>query len=148
MSPDSSQILFNGSFPAEVTALPRIKSDILGSARQFGWSGDNLGRLELVLEEGACNIIHHAYQEKTGQIKISLVAVDDRLLLILQDKGIPFDPTSASVPDLNEVPEKRSIGGLGIHLMKSVAEKMEYRRDRDRNVLEITLNQKCQDDEP
>jgi serine/threonine-protein kinase RsbW len=141
MVPDGRRILFLRSFPADFAALPQIRSEVLDAARQAGWGGDNLGRLELVLEEGALNIISHAYPDRTGEIEITLIALGAGLLLRLEDGGIPFDPVSAPVPDLGTAMEERPIGGLGIHLMKSIAEGMEYRRESERNVLDIMLKQ-------
>jgi len=143
--PGSSQCLFNRNYPAEIAALPRIKSEVLDAARQSGWSGDNLGHLELVLEEGAVNIINHAYPENNGEIVITLIAVEGGLILRLQDSGIPFDPASISVPSLDAVAEDRPMGGLGIHLMKSIADGIEYRRENDRNTLDILLKSSCKD---
>jgi anti-sigma regulatory factor (Ser/Thr protein kinase) len=142
MLPDHPKILFQNSFTAEIAALPLIKSDVVDAARQTGWSSDNLGRLELVLEEGALNIIRYAYPETIGEIVITLIALEGGMLLRLEDSGIPFNPVSVPSPDLKAAPEERPIGGLGIHLMKSIADGMEYRRTSKRNILDIILNQK------
>ena len=143
--PGSSHCLFNRNYPAEIAALPRIKSEVLDVARQSGWSGDNLGHLELVLEEAAVNIINHAYPENNGEIVITLIAVEGGLILRLQDAGIPFDPASISVPSLDAAAEDRPMGGLGIHLMKSIADGIEYRRENNRNTLDILLKSSCKD---
>ena len=139
ISPRNSQFIFNRIYPAEMTALPRIMSEVLDAAQQSGWHGDNLGHLELVLEEGVVNIINHAYQENSGEVVVSLIAVEGGVMLRLEDAGIPFDPASISVSDLDAAAEERPIGGLGIHLMKSIADSIEYRRQNDRNTLDILL---------
>lgn len=143
--PGSSHCLFNRTYPAEIAALPRIKSEVLDIARQSGWSGDNLGHLELVLEEAAVNIINHAYPENNGEIVITLIAVEGGLILRLQDAGIPFDPASISVPSLDAAAEDRPMGGLGIHLMNSIADGIEYRRENDLNTLDVLLKSSCKD---
>ncbi len=145
ISPRNSQLIFNRNYPAEIAALPLIKSEVLGAAQQSGWSGDNLGHLELVLEEGAVNIIKHAYPENSGEIVVTLIAVEGGLILRLQDFGIPFDPASISVSGLDAATEDRPMGGLGIHLMKSIADGIEYRRENDRNTLDILLKSRCKD---
>lgn len=142
MASDTSHTLFKQSFPAEFASLPRIKSDLLDVAQRAGWSGDNLGRLELVLEEGALNIINYAYPDGIGEIGITVAAVGGGLLLRLEDSGIPFDPFSAPLPDLGAAAEDRPVGGLGVYLMKSIADGMEYRREGEKNVLDITLKLK------
>ncbi len=135
----SNNTIYHKSYPAELDSLAQIKSDILGSARQAGWGDESLGRLELLLEEGAMNVICHAYPEVPGQLEITLALCSGGLLLRLEDTGTPFDPTAAPAPDLEAPTEEREIGGLGIHLLKSLAEKMEYRREGGRNILDIML---------
>lgn len=141
MSQVKPEPIFHQSFPAVMEAWPAMRSGVLEAARLAAWGDDDLGRLELLFEEGALNIINHAYAGEEGEIEIALFPVDEGVLLRLSDSGPPFDPVSAQTPDLDAPTEERSIGGLGIHLMKTLAERLEYRRENGRNVLEIVLKQ-------
>jgi serine/threonine-protein kinase RsbW len=58
--------------------------------------------------------------------------------LEFRDDGAAFDPTKQTGPDTELSIEERDIGGLGLHLVKSLMDKMEYEREGDYNVLKIT----------
>ena len=94
----------------------------------------------LALEEILVNIIRHAYrpgEKKT--IEFSAAVRDAALLLRFEDSGPPFDPTHAPEPDTNQALAERPIGGLGIHLVRKMAQSMTYVRQGDRNVLEVRI---------
>ena len=55
------------------------------------------------------------------------------------DEGVPFDPTAAPDPDVEADIDERSIGGLGVHLVKAMVETFQYQRIGERNVVRFTL---------
>ena len=57
----------------------------------------------------------------------------------MSDDGIAFNPLTRPVPDLQAPIEQRQIGGLGIHLLRTLSETADYRRDGDRNVLTFSM---------
>ena len=90
------------------------------------------------------NVINYAYPEGTeGEIELNVTnapvadssdsAKAVRFTLI--DKGKPFDPTTQGEADITSGLDERPIGGLGIHLTRSIMDRMEYRREGDSNVL-------------
>ena len=54
------------------------------------------------------------------------------------DGGSPYDPTSAKEPDVTLSAEERSIGGLGLFIVKKTMDDVAYRRDGSKNILTIT----------
>ncbi|KAA2285088.1 SpoIIE family protein phosphatase [Arenimonas fontis] len=97
--------------------------------------------LHLVIEEVACNIVHHGAEEgREPALELRATVDQDRLELEFRDDGRPFDPLSAPVPDLDADISDRPIGGLGVHLVRELAEELEYRREAGRNVLRIALH--------
>jgi anti-sigma regulatory factor (Ser/Thr protein kinase) len=61
------------------------------------------------------------------------------------DSGRPFDPLSdAPEPDLNAVVEERRIGGLGVHLVKTLMDQMHYKRENEQNRLTIVALRKSE----
>jgi serine/threonine-protein kinase RsbW len=95
--------------------------------------------MHLVLDEVVANVISHAYND-TGEHQIHVtLALDESVLTIrVEDDGRPFDPLAAPPPDLDLPLEERPVGGLGIHIVRSVMDAVEYQRDGDRNVLIMT----------
>jgi Anti-sigma regulatory factor (Ser/Thr protein kinase) len=92
----------------------------------------------LVVEEVACNAVRHAV---TPDAPLELHAEVDhgRLQLEFRDHGEPFDPTTCPAPQLDADIESREIGGLGVYLVRELAEEVQYQRIDDCNVLRVTL---------
>ena len=57
---------------------------------------------------------------------------------MLKDTGMPFDPTKMADPDIQAKAEDRSIGGLGIYMIKQSTDSVSYERKDDMNVLTMT----------
>ncbi len=130
-------------FPASLTALEGLREYVLTAARQTGLNADQTYRLELAVDEIATNAISYGYQEKsfTGDSKkyISIEAEFEHksLVIILKDRGIPFNPLEQKLPDRNELNaslEERNIGGLGIYLAVSGVDRFEYKRQNETNI--------------
>jgi len=139
MSPEHSRTLFQQCFAAEMTELPRIKTLVLDALGQAGWCGDDLGRFELVLEEGVVNIVTYAYPGKSGEVMVTLSTIEGGVLLRLEDTGIPFDPVAVPAPDLDAPADDRPLGGQGVYLMKQLSSGVAYRREMEKNVLDVVM---------
>ena len=96
--------------------------------------------VSLSLEEIVTNIVKYAYDDPDArEIDVGLV-VDDRAVVIrIEDDGKQFDPSSFPEPDTSLSIEKRTDGGLGIHLVRKMSESMKYYRENGRNILEILI---------
>jgi anti-sigma regulatory factor (Ser/Thr protein kinase) len=92
--------------------------------------------IHLVLDEVVANIIAHGYDDTAEhQIHVTLALDESVLTIRVEDDGRPFDPLAAPPPDLDLPLEERPVGGLGIHIVRSVMDAVEYHRDGDRNQL-------------
>ncbi len=60
-----------------------------------------------------------------------------RLRISFVDDGLPFDSLAFRGPDLAGAADERGIGGLGIHIVRSLVHQARYRRDGDRNHLHL-----------
>lgn len=125
-----------------VSVLPEYTADV---AERYGLGDEVRDRINLVLEEALVNVICYAYPEGvTGEIALDAEydAASGDLTFEISDSGRPFDPTCAASPDIDVPVEERSIGGLGIYLVRSLSDRMEYSRREDRNILKITISTK------
>lgn len=94
----------------------------------------------LVLEEAFTNIVNYAYQDSDAHdIEVTLERKDPYLVITLKDGGLMYDPTKRQDPEINKPLEEREIGGLGIYLIRQFSEKIEYRRNDDKNILTIFI---------
>jgi anti-sigma regulatory factor (Ser/Thr protein kinase) len=105
------------------------------------WSSEGLSEaerfpFELALEEVFMNIVMHGSQGLTGvRAVVALEHVDQAFTLTVSDTGNPFDPLAAPPPDTDAAMEDRPIGGLGIYLIRTMMDAVEYRHEDGHNVL-------------
>ncbi|MDR3153611.1 MAG: ATP-binding protein, partial [Deltaproteobacteria bacterium] len=99
--------------------------------------------VELAVEELFINICSHAYPGAAGPVEITRAVVLDEdgvesLVITFSDCGSPFNPfEDAPPPDLDSGLEERRPGGLGILLVKSVADRFAHRGTGNGNETEI-----------
>jgi serine/threonine-protein kinase RsbW len=95
--------------------------------------------IRLAVEEVVSNTIKYGYEDsEVHYIRIRAERETKGLLLEIEDGARPFNPLEAPKPDLSLPAEKRPIGGLGIYLLNSVMDHVEYERAKSKNVLRMT----------
>ena len=91
----------------------------------------------IVMDEIVSNIVRCSGAK---DFTIALDPTPDGLVMVFSDGGAPFDPTQdATTPDVKASLEERSVGGLGIFMVKKMAKSVAYRREGDRNVLTVVM---------
>lgn len=75
---------------------------------------------------------------KAREVTVEVGLDAGRLTLTLTDDGQPFDPFGRAVPDTGLSIEERSVGGLGIHLVRQLMDEASYQRRNDRNVIVLS----------
>ncbi|OPY68243.1 MAG: serine-protein kinase RsbW [Syntrophorhabdaceae bacterium PtaU1.Bin034] len=128
------------SLPARIENLGAFIAGVTEAAKATGFNPRKIFDIELALEEVLVNIINYAYQGKTGDIELSCKS-DNKEWFIMEiaDTGSPFDVLSVPPPDLTADIDERKIGGLGIFFMKKLVDDVKYRREGERNVLELKM---------
>lgn len=123
----------------KIVEIPRLLDWIQACCRGDGLAEDLTHRMTLILEEAVVNVIAHGFQGVPPPHRIAIhLDVAARLVTAeVTDNGRRFDPTTAPGPDLSQPPEQRDPGGLGIHLMRRLADRIEYRRDNGNNILRL-----------
>lgn len=118
--------------------LERISSSIEDLGQQDGWPDDLVFRVNLVLEELILNVIDYGADGGDPDIALQIESEGDSISIELTDSGRPFDPlTEAPEPDLTAPVGERRVGGLGVHLTKTLMDEVSYSREADRNRLSI-----------
>ena len=98
-------------------------------------------KLNLAIEEAVTNVIMYAYPEGTeGKVELETATDGKCLKFTLSDSGKAFDPTAAPEADISASVEDRKIGGLGIHLVRTIMDEISYERSRGKNVLIMKKN--------
>jgi anti-sigma regulatory factor (Ser/Thr protein kinase) len=111
----------------------------VSEALERGLPEERGDRLRLAVEEGAVNVCRYAYRGGEGDIELSVSEEGGLIVVQLADEGAPFDPLSVEKPDVARSIREGKAGGLGIHLMKSIAGGVSYRREGTRNILRLAF---------
>jgi len=99
--------------------------------------------VDLALEELVSNVIKHGYKDgDSHHIGVQLDVGQDKIILVVEDSGPPFNPLELPEPDLDKPVEQRPIGGLGVFLVRKTVDRMEYERLGNRNILRITVHRR------
>ena len=99
--------------------------------------------LDLTLEELFTNLVRHA--PGTDVIEIEIELEDDLLTIRLTDRDTePFDGDSLGDVDTKAPLMEREPGGLGIHLVKKMADGLDY--DYDEGTLVVTARKRLEDE--
>ena len=111
---------------------------ITEGAEKQGFDDKKIYQVQLASEEVLVNIINYAYPDRDGNIEINYKTTGEKGIEIkIIDSGIPFDPLSLPKPNINIPMEERNIGGLGIHIMLNIMDKVNYKRDQNQNILTL-----------
>ena len=100
-----------------------------------GMDERTLKKMILALEEAVVNIINYSQADY-----ISLTISHSPLTITLTDNGIEFDVTAQAEVDTAQVTAERQIGGLGIALLRQIADNIQYHRKDGQNELTIIKN--------
>ena len=117
---------------------------IQGEVEELGlreeWPDSLVFKVNLVLEELGLNILSYGNSDvdRSPEIEITLISEDDSLTIEVADDGRPFNPLEdAVVPDVDALLGERSIGGLGVHLVRTLMDDLSYQRADGRNLLKM-----------
>ena len=115
--------------------LPRVSQELERIMYRAGFSGKQILDMQLAVEEAFINIVRHGYHGSYGAILIAMDLGEGRLTVKIEDDAPPFDPTRFQEPDFSADLEERPVGGLGIHLMRSLSDEMRYEYENGKNRL-------------
>lgn len=122
---------------ADVTAF----ADVFESfCIQHGIETAVMRAFQVAFDEWLTNVVDYAHAgHPDSDIEVS-VAVDPQTLVAeIRDQGEAFNPlTDSAEPSLELEVEDRPIGGLGVHLIRTLMDDVSYRREDGRNLLRLT----------
>lgn len=109
----------------------------LGSEQ--GWSDKCVYQITLALDEIITNILQYGYQSAEGyEIDVAVEITGQQARLEVRDNARPFNPIGdVSEPELDKplLERKRCVGGMGVHLVRSIMNSIAYRYENGRNIL-------------
>jgi len=127
------------SSTGELDDIPAI-GDLVDSYCRLHGIPERIGfHLRLALDELLTNTVSYGFSQNSHRraIEIRVQRLPAWLITEVQDNGPPFNPLEAPAPDLLAPMETRAIGGLGIHLVRSVIDQLDYRHHDNCNILQL-----------
>ena len=119
--------------------IARLSQFVVRFCEQHRLAADEVLDVNLVLDEVVINIISHGYSdEREHEIHVTLAINRQFLIIEVEDDGRPFNPKDVPPPSHLELPiEERPIGGMGVHIVRSLTDRIEHRRTDGKNVLTL-----------
>ncbi|MDR3113638.1 MAG: SpoIIE family protein phosphatase [Endomicrobium sp.] len=121
---------------ASESELDNVIKWISGYTDAAGYGVHLKTQIKVVAEELFVNIARYSYppsKESVGKTVVRLTALKDRFIMQFEDEGVPFNPLSYKTPEITANIHERTIGGLGIHLVKKWMDEVTYDRKLGKN---------------
>ncbi len=96
-------------------------------------------QIDIAIDEIFGNIAHYAYAPDVGEatVRVEIQEPSRSVIITFIDSGVPYDPLTAAEPDTTLSADERSVGGLGIFMVKKSMDAITYRYENGKNILSI-----------
>lgn len=124
--------------------VPGAIDFVAQSARVVGFDNQALYQIQVAVDEACANVVHHAYAGmEPGDMEISCYLEGQIFVVQVRDWGTSFDPTEVRDPDMSAPLDERTLGGLGLFLIKQFMEQVQYTFDPEMGN-ELTMTKRLQ----
>ncbi len=115
-----------------------LQNTLARFCKLHGVSARHQHALNLALDESVTNIIKHGFDDEAPhQIRVQVQLTNGEFSVRIEDEGREFSPLKHPAVDCTKSMEERQLGGLGIHLVRSLVTRMDYSRENGKNVLTL-----------
>ena len=121
-----------------ISEMPKIIEYFESFARENDLHRASIQKFNIVLDELLNNIISYAFKDDDEHhilVKFQLKYL--RLIITIEDDGIPFNPFRTESPDIELSISERNLGGLGVHIVKNLVDEYHYIRQSKRNIINL-----------
>lgn len=126
------------SFEATEECLGKVRDFMASWAAKNGISVKTSNKLAVVADEIVSNIVHYS---SASVLDICCEVQGTESVIKFQDDGRAFNPLVETVePDVSANVESRKIGGLGVFLVKKMAQSVSYENENGKNILTVVLS--------
>lgn len=129
--------------PREHARVDDLNASLEAVLANNGVSRAIQGDVRLIVEELASNAIEHGVtqglDDEERELRVDIAIRGQVLTLEFRESGAAFNPLEQPAPDLDVDILDRPIGGLGLHMIRQVAEMATYQRIGNYNILRLSL---------
>ena len=113
--------------------VPRAIDCVTKTARAAGFDDRAIHQIQVAVDEACANVIQHGYEsDENGDMEISCCLHEQGFVIRVRDWGMSFDPDSVPEPNVDAPLEERTLGGLGIFLIKQYMDEVHFSGDSER----------------
>jgi serine/threonine-protein kinase RsbW len=120
--------------------LKGVRDFIRTSLKNHGVSELEISEMVLALDEMCSNLMIHAHRCNPDDLFELHIIIDEKNPVVFEivDDGTVFDINDFSEPSLDNIVHEKRKGGLGIRLVKSIMDKVEYQSNKGKTVCRLT----------
>lgn len=136
---DVTTRVFRQTMPNQLMAIPNLQMAFEQYVMQWEGTKPLIPTFNMALDDLLNNVVQYAFPDDPTEhhIEVEGDVRDGWVIFTITDDGIPFNPLTVATPDLSLLLHEREIGGLGIHLVRSMFDEVSYHRNVGRNVLTV-----------
>jgi anti-sigma regulatory factor (Ser/Thr protein kinase) len=118
--------------------LLRVRTFVSERARSFGFSDAAVHAIALCCDEACTNVIKHSYASAPDRsLLITVRPRPGEFEIIIEHDGLMFDPDSIKAPDMKEYMAHYRKGGLGLHLIRSLMDRVSFRQGNGKSEVHL-----------
>lgn len=118
---------------ASLENIPQAIECVNRSAKAAGFDERSLHHIQVAVDEACANVIEHAYEGlEPDDMEVSCHLDDDRFVVSVRDWGRSFEPNGVLDPDTDALLEDRTLGGLGLFLIRQFMDEVHFSFDPER----------------
>lgn len=120
--------------------LKGVRDFIRLTLKEYAVPDLQISEMVLALDEMCSNLMihaHHCNPDDLFELKIHLMSEDIVVFEIIDDHSA-FDINAFSTPDLGNLVHEKRKGGLGIRLVKTIMDKIEYQTTGGKNICRLS----------
>jgi serine/threonine-protein kinase RsbW len=130
----------------DVAELARVGAWVKDWARYNDLPAATVERIDMCSVEAVTNIVTYAYaDEGAHEIRLSLERNAQAVSLEIEDDGAAFDPREIARPEHPASLADAKIGGLGVHIVRSLSDELQHQRCGDLNRLRLVFRLRSAD---
>ena len=136
---DADAPVFRQTMPNQLMAIPVLQTAFEQYVAQWEKAKPLIPTINMALDELLSNVVLYGFPNDSAEhnIRVEGEVRGENVILTITDDGVPFNPVTAATPDLSLPHDEREIGGLGIHLVRSMFDEVSYHRTVGHNVVTI-----------
>ena len=131
--------VFKKTFPSSTRHLGDVRGFVEHCFADTEVEDGTVEQFKIAVDEACTNVIKHAYHgEPDKPIDVTVLLDPDRCTVRIRDAGDSFHVAQYAAPNLAESVRRRKQGGYGVHIMRRLMDRVEYRTRGRFNEVSLT----------